>query len=157
MKRTLISTAFLLAAVLAAPRLSAQKRMGVGDKTPELRIARWIVGTAPAPGEAVYLDFFTSSNPRAREELSVLEGYALHYRGRIAFVVVTRDDPGETAAYFRGMNPSYAVGIDEEGKTFSGFGVLYVPFGVLIDAKGRFVWQGRTSRLTDEVLREAVR
>ena len=44
------------------------------------------------------------------------------------------------------------VAVDDEGETFEAYDVRYVPMTVLLDKKGIFVWQGRASQLTDDLL-----
>ena len=40
------------------------------------------------------------------------------------------------------------VGFDASGRSFSNFGVAYLPFGVLTDAKNRALWMGNSLQLT---------
>ena len=44
------------------------------------------------------------------------------------------------------------MALDDEGKTFDAYGVKFVPFSVLLDAKGRVLWFGNSSRLTSQDL-----
>ena len=45
---------------------------------------------------------------------------------------------------------------DADGRIFDAFGVTYVSFGVLTDAKNRALWMGNTLRITPDFIEQTV-
>lgn len=52
-------------------------------------------------------------------------------------------------AFINRDNSALAFAIDFEGNTFGKYKVSALPYGVLLNAKGKLVWQGKASDLTD--------
>ena len=44
------------------------------------------------------------------------------------------------------------VAFDDEGRSFAAYNVQYLPFGVLVTAKGRALWMGNPRQLTEAVI-----
>lgn len=145
MKRFLMLAA--LAMLVAAP-LRAQ-RLVIGERAPELTVARWLNGAPDTDGKAVMVEFYHSSNRSSAERLARLDAIAKAHANDLAVIVVTReDDSAVTSALLQG-NPSYRVGYDGDGSVFSAFSARYVPYSVITDRRGRILWVGNPSSLTD--------
>ena len=50
------------------------------------------------------------------------------------------------------LAPRIAVALDTSGRGFAAFGVSYLPFGVLVDAKKRALWMGNTLQMNKQLL-----
>ena len=72
--------------------------------------------------------------------------------GKVSVVLLSREGADKIVPLFEGTNYAFAVALDDEGKTFDAYGVKFVPFSVLLDAKGRVLWFGNSSRLTSQDL-----
>ena len=44
------------------------------------------------------------------------------------------------------------VAFDDSGRSFAAYDVQYLPFGVLVSAKGRALWMGNPRQLTEAIL-----
>lgn len=95
------------------------------------------------------VEFYHSSNRSSAERLARLDAIAKTHANDLAVIVVTReDDSAVTSALLQG-NPSYRVGYDGDGSVFSAFSARYVPYSVITDRRGRILWVGNPSSLTD--------
>lgn len=154
--RIILPLILLFASVSAFVSVFAQKRMAVGDKTAGITATEWLKGFSPS-NVPVYINFFSLNSAQSKDEMQQFEHFAAAYKDKIAFVLITKDEKEKMKGYLEGTAPSYSVALDGNGQTFGDYGVMYVPFGVLIDAKGRFVWQGKTSQLNDQILEKALK
>lgn len=154
MKRTVM---ILCALLLSCTALRAQNIV-LGQRTPELRVGEWLEGRQPAAAELTYVEFFHSSSPRCTEALDRLAALQTEMGKRLRVVVLTREAAEKIApALARRIGPRTGVGLDPQGKLFTAFGVSYVPFGVLVDAKGRALWMGNTLQLTRRIIEDSAK
>lgn len=64
-------------------------------------------------------------------------------------MVVAQESEEKVAAILRPyVSQRIGVGFDASGRSFANFGVAYLPFGVLTDAKNRALWMGNSLQLT---------
>lgn len=144
MKRILFTAAFLLATL----PLPAQ-RLVIGERVPELKVERWLSDAPSTGNKAVMVEFFHSSNPKSIERLARLDELARIDRDNLTVIVLTReDDPAVTGRLLEG-NPSYYAGYDGAGTAFNSFGARYVPYSVIYDKRGRVLWVGNPSALSN--------
>ena len=94
---------------------------------------------------------FSASEP-SRKRIPVLDDLARRQAGKVSVVLLSREGADKIVPLFEGTNYAFAVALDDEGKTFDAYGVKFVPFSVLLDAKGRVLWFGNSSRLTSQDL-----
>ena len=153
MKRALLIS-FL--SLLAATGLRAQN-VALGERVPELKSVEWLDGAAPAAAPLTYIEFFHSSNSEALRSLDRLKETVEALGGRLRAVVVMRERTeragGLVAPSRRG---GIGVAYDADGRIFDAFGVTYVSFGVLTDAKNRALWMGNTLRITPDFIEQTV-
>ena len=153
MKRALLIS-FL--SLLAATGLRAQN-VALGERVPELKSVEWLDGAAPAAAPLTYIEFFHSSNSEALRSLDRLKETVEALGGRLRAVVVMRERTERALAmvapYGRG---GFGVGYEADGRIFDAFGVTYVSFGVLTDAKNRALWMGNTLRITPDFIEQTV-
>ncbi len=128
----------------------------LGQKVPEIRAEAWLDGVRPASAPLTVLTFFTVSNPVCEQTLEHLHALTEKADNRLRVIVVTRDDEAKTASVMAPyLSPRMTVAFDTEGKIFKSFGVDYVPFSLLTDAKNRVLWQGNPLRLTEKIVSTA--
>lgn len=154
MKRTVM----ILCALLLSCAAASAQNIVLGQRAPELRVAEWLEGREPAPAPLTYIEFYHSSNPRCEEALDRLAALSKQLGKRLRVVVLTREATEKIAPALAGrIAPRMGVGLDPQGKLFTAFGVSYVPFGVLVDAKGRALWMGNTLQLTQKLIEDSAK
>ncbi len=143
---------FLIAACMACMALAADaQKISVGDRAPEVKAAAW-PDKAPRGGERVrMIEFFYSRSAPSMARVAPLDAMAEKYGGRLDVIVVCREDAVTVAKAIGGSHTFYTA-IDDENRTFAAYGVQYIPYGVVVDAKGRVVWAGNPEKLSDEEL-----
>ena len=88
----------------------------------------------------------------AREQ----DRFSVHRHAEDERIVVVAMEPKERIAptLARYMSQKFYVAIDPSGRIFSAYGIRYVPFGVLIDRKGRACWIGNPMLATEKIIRD---
>ena len=77
--------------------------------------------------------------------------------GRLRAVVVMRERTERALAMVAPYRSGrIGVAYDADGRIFDAFGVTYVSFGVLTDAKNRALWMGNTLRITPDFIEQTV-
>lgn len=156
MKRLVIVTIAISALVLSS-KAAAQKII-IGERAPELRIEEWLDGKPQNENKARLIDFFYSSNKGVDSHLRTVADLAKNYGSKIDVIVVCYSKPSkEVESKLRQRLSNYYVGVDEQGRSFKNFAVQYVPFSVLIDAKGRVRWSGNPDSLSGEQIANSIR
>lgn len=144
---------FAFAALALLQAVSAQKLI-VGERAPELRIGEWL-SKVPAEGDMPRLvEFFHSASKPSTDRIPSLNALAKKYDGKLHVIVVTRESRDKVAPALADRSNLFYAGLDDAGKTFSAYGVRYLPFSVLIDAKGRTRWFGNSAHLTEEIINQ---
>ncbi len=147
----------LLTLGLLALTVPAQaQRLIIGEKTPEIQIAQWVENRAASSGKATLIDFFHSGNQQSVNNLNKLDGLETAYGSRLNIVVISQETMEVFRPFIVDKGYGFYAGIDDNGKTFTAYGVRFVPFAALIDAKGRLVWTGNVAALTDEIIKKAL-
>lgn len=149
LKKTLMKRILSIAALLlAALPLSAQ-RLVIGERAPELKVERWLSAAPVAGTKAVMVEFFHSANQSSVERLARLDELARNNKDKLTVIIVTKEsDPAVTGRLLEG-NPSYYSAYDGGGAAFTSFGARYVPYAVIFDKRGRVLWVGNPSSLSD--------
>ncbi len=154
--KNFIRLSVLALSLLIAGNVQAQRLM-IGEKAPDVKIATWIGGGQPSGGKAQLVDFFYSTNDQCIASLPRLDALARQYSGKINFVIVGREEESKLAPLVAGKNYAFFFGLDDNMKTFTSYNVRFVPFSVLLDARGQVVWMGNPSGLTDAILGSAIK
>ncbi|WP_302320194.1 hypothetical protein [uncultured Alistipes sp.] len=153
MKRALLISVLSL---LAATGLRVQN-VALGERVPELKSVEWLDGAAPAAAPLTYIEFFHSSNSEALRSLDRLKETVEALGGRLRAVVVMRERTERALAMVAPYRSGrIGVAYDADGRIFDAFGVTYVSFGVLTDAKNRALWMGNTLRITPDFIEQTV-
>ncbi len=148
MKRILIGTLAVLSMTAAMGQ-----NVVLGERTPELRIRSWLDDRAPIQGRTTLLVFFHSASRPSVESLGHVQALGAKFGDRLNVVVLAREESAEVrrlvAPYAQG---NLTVAFDDEGRSFAAYNVQYLPFGVLVTAKGRALWMGNPRQLTEAVI-----
>ena len=141
----------LLAALFCLPALRAQNLV-IGARVADLKVSEYVVGQQPDDNRPVLVEFFFSASEPSRKRIPVLDDLARRQAGKVSVVLLSREGADKIVPLFEGTNYAFAVALDDEGKTFDAYGVKFVPFSVLLDAKGRVWWFGNSARRTSQDL-----
>lgn len=134
------------------------QNIALGERVPELKIATWLAGAAPPDAPLTYIEFFHTSNKSGTASLKKLSDLSIKYSKQLRIVVVTREGEDKITPLVASYTTRFfGVGLDPAGKLFTAYGVSYVPFGVLTDAKNRALWMGNTMQLTPEIIEQNIR
>lgn len=148
MKRIFLAL-FLLSWTLGA----ASQNVALGEKTPDLKVKSWLDDRMPVPGRAFLLVFFHSTSRPAVESLAHLQELGRKFGDRVNVVVVVRESPEAVGGIVRPYaEGNLTVAFDDSGRSFAAYDVQYLPFGVLVSAKGRALWMGNPRQLTEAIL-----
>lgn len=149
MKKALIILSFALASAIGS--VTAQNVV-LGDRVPELKAPKWLDDRQPAAAPATYIEFFHSSNPACVTSLKRLKEITDKTGAKLRVIVVTKEDPAKITSLLRPyLSQQIGVALGAE-KGFTAFGVTYVPFGVLTDAKNRAVWMGNSLQFNEKLI-----
>lgn len=150
----------LLILLLASciPFVSAEaQNIALGERVPELKVPAWLQGRKPAAGAGLtYVEFFDSSNEACIASLRQLRTLTDKLGAKLRVVVVTREKEDKIAPLLAPfLSPHISVAMDTGDRIFTAFGVQYVPFGVLVDARNRALWMGNSLQLTPETIEKS--
>lgn len=150
MKKVLLILSFALAS--AAGRAAAQNVV-LGERVPELKAPKWLDDREPTAAPATYIEFFHSSNPACTASLDKLKKLTGKLGTKLRVIVVTKEDAAKIAPPLLRpyLSQQITVVLGAE-KGFTAFGVTYVPFGVLTDAKNRAVWMGNSLQFNEKLI-----
>lgn len=153
MKKTILLS--ILAFAFAMP-LCGQQRLARGERAPGLQVKEWVSVELPAGSRAMFVEFFHPSNATSVDRARVLlDVIAKDNAGRLNVVVVTHEDSPQVRELLAGK--AFFAAIDDEGKTFSSYSALYVPYAVIVDRRGRVAWLGNPSTLTAADITELIK
>lgn len=124
------------------------QNIALGERVPELKIGTWLDNRRPTPAPLTYIEFYHSSTPTGTASIEQLRHTADAMGGKLHVVVIARESAEKIATTLRPfLSPNLCVGIDPTGQIFGNFGVSYLPFGVLVDAKNRALWMGNSLQI----------
>ncbi|HIY67869.1 MAG TPA: hypothetical protein H9828_00455 [Candidatus Alistipes intestinigallinarum] len=152
MKKALL---ILLSVWILSPSEAEAQNIILGEKVPELKAAGWIDNRHPAPAPITYVEFFHSSNPACINSLKRLRALATKPKSDLRVIVVTREDTARIASMLRPYLSERVTATIHADRGFSDFGVTYVPFGVLIDARNRALWMGNSLQFNEKVIEQS--
>ena len=153
MKKALL---ILLSAWLLKPADSQAQNIILGEKVPELKAAGWIDNRPPQPAAVTSVEFFHSSNPACITPLKRLRELSARPKPQLRVIVVTREDTARIAPLLRPYLSERVSATIHAERGFSAFGVSYVPFGVLIDARNRAIWMGNSLQFNEQIIEQSI-
>lgn len=134
----------LLTLILSTTIAEAQKLV-IGSKMPDLTGVQWLT-KAPKSTKSIFLDFYQSTNSTCVANIDKIEK-VISKQPKLSVVIITRENNAAIKSLVNKYGADYAIGYDPDGKIYSAFGVKFVPFSMIFDAKGEMAWQGNLNQL----------
>ncbi len=153
----IMKTYFLVLLFSTALSLSASaQRLMIGEKAPELKISEWLNGK-PELGKKVYIiEFAHTTSPPSMSRLDELNNLAKS-KPNINVILLFKESKDIVQKHTKQINHKFFVALDNEGKTFSTYGVNFVPFSIVLDKKGHAIWFGNSDQLNDKIINDALK
>ena len=150
MKRTIF---FTLVALVASLAVRAQEIV-IGERVPDFRPTEWL-GAQPSEDDrrATLLVFYHTESQPCVETLPHIDSLARAMKNERVIVVAMEPKERIAPSLARYMSERFYVAIDLSEKVFKSYGIRYVPFGVLVDPKGRAQWIGNPKLATSESIK----
>lgn len=139
---------FSLILTLFCSTLFAQ-RLIYNDKAPHIDYSNIVYGSAPSDKKFLILEFVTVSMPNLDNELKTIE--SLNTKQNVEVVVVLKEERSVIEDFLKDKSYSFAILHDVTGDIFKTYDVRYVPKSVIINPKNDFIWQGKSSQITDDL------
>lgn len=153
MRRLILLTIFTL--TIASNALA--QRVLIGEKAPEIKTKAWGDSGKPSLNNTPYIiHFFILSNQAGVDMLSPADDIAKKHKGKINVVVMSRDEPAKVKESLKSRTFTLFIGFDDENRTYTTYNIKFVPYSVLVDAKGRVVWCGNTAQLTTSIIEKVL-
>ena len=126
----------------------------IGERVPDFRPTEWL-GAQPSEDDrrATLLVFYHTESQPCVESLPHIDSLARSMEQARVIVVAMEAKERIAPSLARYMSERFYVAIDRSGRVFSNYGIRYVPFGVLVDPKGRAQWIGNPRLATPESLK----
>lgn len=137
---------------VAVPFWGSAQRLVYKEKVPQIVVTSLILGDVPMKAAPAYIDFFILGSPQNDKQIAALQEIASQFKYEVNFILITKDDVDKVKEYFQEKDVNFTVYHDEEGETFKNFGVKFVPFAVLVDKKGNFIWQGKNTTINENII-----
>lgn len=150
MKRTIFLT---LVALVASLAVRAQEII-IGERVPDFRPTEWL-GAQPSEDDrrATLLVFYHTESQPCVETLPHIDSLARAMKNERVIVVAMEPKERIAPSLARYMSERFYVAIDLSERVFKSYGIRYVPFGVLVDPKGRAQWIGNPKLATSESIK----
>lgn len=154
------SAAELPAAPAAPAPREEQPALATGAPAPLLHVEKWLDGAAPfqvGQGRAGVLVFWATWCGSCIAEFAHLNALVAELADQPLTFVSISDEPHAKVAEMLAARPlKTRVALDDDGKTFTAYGVRVLPRIVLVDAHGNVAALPRSQDLDASVLRELV-
>ena len=125
----------------------------IGDKAPDLRIKQWLMDMQPEAAAYTCVLFYHSESPLCRKHISSVKSIAKEVDGELNIVILTKEKYGKAGVTLtEHLDDHIGVAFDDEGRTFRSYGVRFIPFCVIYDAKRKVVWCGHAGSLNEKTI-----
>jgi thiol-disulfide isomerase/thioredoxin len=140
----------------------------LGDKAPELQIAKWIKGSpvslAAGKGSNVFVvEFWATWCPPCRKSIPHLTQLQKKFKDKgVIFVGISTEDEATVRPFVDklGTNMDYVVAVDKDERTSNGFMKAFkvegIPHAFVVDKAGNIVWQGHPMTDLESALEDLV-
>ncbi len=152
MKRGLLAVLVFLAVSVGE---AAAQNIAFGERIAKRRFEHmtWLRESAPMKRPFIFLEFYHTSSDMAESSLSNLFYLSTEFGDRFSVIVITREEESRIAPMLsRYLSPNFGAVVDPTGEMFNSFEVVYLPFGILVDERGRALWMGNSTQLSSEIL-----
>lgn len=161
-RRMLIVVGLLVSQLIAWP---AQGASFVGKQAPEISLSGSVNYTGKPSlnaglGRVVLLEFWATWCPPCRRTIPHLQELHKKYHKKGLFIVSVSSESRSKVKSFvggQGSKMSYPIGIDENRRTASTYGIRGIPHAFLIDTKGKVIWEGHPLTLKDAQITDALK
>lgn len=152
-----MKTHLLLLLLSTAISLSASaQRLMIGEKTPDIKVAEWLNGS-PQTGKSIYLiEFAHTTSPPSMARLSKLNDIAKS-KPNINVILLFKESKDIVLGHLKHVDYKFFIAIDNQGKTFSSYGVNFVPFSIIVNKKGHAIWFGNSDQLNENIINKALK
>ena len=101
----------------------------VGGGTIDLRNLR---------GKPVWINFMATWCPPCQDEFPLMNGFAARYAdtGLVVIAIDVKEEEGAVAAFAEGLNATFPLGLDSDGKAAERWDAIALPVHFWIDAEG---------------------
>ena len=160
--------ASLFVAVLALYGFAIRgEALSIGDKAPELQIAKWLKGD-PVPalgtGNNVYvIEFWATWCIPCRESIPHLTELQKQYKDKGLVVIgISTEEEGIVQNFLSevGSQMDYRVAVDTDRKTWEAyttpFGAEGLPHAFIVSKKGELLWEGHPMNGMDAILAQTL-
>ncbi len=163
--RKVILESVVLGAVLSLLSLAAwgdKKETADGKVAPEITLASSLnspakLSLAGARGKVVLLEFWATWCPPCRASIPHLQKLHDTYSKKgLTIISVTNEDEETVKAFVKEHRMTFPVGIDQDDRTMTTYGIRGIPTAFLIDATGKMIWEGHTMALTEKEVEKAL-
>ena len=144
----------LLIVALVCGFASRAQEIVIGERVPDFRPTEWL-GAHPSEDDrrATLLIFYHTESQPCVESLPHIDSLARSME-QVRVIMVAMEAKERIAPLLaRYMSERFYVAIDRSGRVFTNYGIRYVPFGVLVDSKGRAQWIGNPTLATPESIK----
>lgn len=128
----------------------------IGGSAPEIEVGEWVTGRpddAGTAGKNVVLEFWgTHCGPCASAIPHLNELVDKYGSDKTLFLSLSQDTPDVVVRFLQKRPIKGAVAVDQDGRTFSAYGIRSIPHTVLIDTHGILRWQGHPNQFTEKLL-----
>lgn len=94
---------------------------------------------------------------RLHGALDALRDLSNKLGSKLRIIIITQEDSDKIAPILTPyISERIGVALDHDKKVFGSFGVDFVPFSVLIDAKNRVLWMGNPQSMTSSFIQKIV-
>ncbi len=148
----------LLATLMLPFGAAMAQNIILGEKTPEIKAVTWLDDHQANAAQWTYIEFYHPTNKACQTSLGQLKKLTEKMNTKLRIVVITQESADKVAEALRPyLSPQIAVGIDTQGKVFAAYGISYIPFGVLTDAKNRALWIGNSLQFNEKTIEQVTR
>lgn len=99
----------------------------------------------------------TRRTKAARRRWTALRDLSNKLGSKLRIIIITQEDSDKIAPILTPyISERIGVALDHDKKVFGSFGVDFVPFSVLIDAKNRVLWMGNPQSMTSSFIQKIV-
>ncbi len=155
MKKLVIYLSLILGLTLMSTSMASAQKLVIGSEMPSLKGVKWKNHT-PQDEMAMLIEFFHNGNASSNKFFKELEDIHAKYSGKLQIVVLTRDDDESLDFLKSACGDKYVIGHDPTGEVFTSFGVKYLPFSMLFNAKGELCWLGNLGTLEEGDMKDAL-
>ena len=124
----------------------------LGEKVPDSKFRSWLMDMQPDAADYTCILFHNSKSPRCQKHLPQIKRIVNSNEDKLNLIILTKEDYSKAGvALTEHLGDHIGVAFDDGGRTFTAYGVRFIPFCVIYDKKGYALWCGHAGSLTQEI------